>query len=143
MMEPGWEAKINPFYPAGMALGILGGFLYHLFCEGIHGATLGKLICGLRVISSSTRPCSMKASLIRGLGWFIDALVFGLVGYTSMSKTPLKQRYGDVWAKTVVVKTRSLPPSAKRQTGYFLIGLLLGIISIFLTAVLGLIIQII
>ena len=44
---------------------------------------------------------------MRSLGYYVDGLFFGLVGWTSMSRSPTKQRLGDKWAGTVVVHNRS------------------------------------
>lgn len=125
-LSPGWETRITGTSGAMFGLSFLGGFLYHWLCEGIHGATLGKLICGLRVMNQDGRASNMKGALIRGLGWFLDALFFGLIGYTSMQRSALNQRYGDVWGKTVVAKTRDISPGSRRSAGHFLLGLFLG-----------------
>ena len=104
-----WMEKIQGIDVVGFVLSILGAFGYHVLCEGIHGSTLGKLICKLQVLNRDGMPCDLKGSFIRGLAWHLDGLIFGLIGYISMQKSPLNQRYGDVWAKTVVVKAQDIP----------------------------------
>jgi uncharacterized RDD family membrane protein YckC len=111
---------------AGLGLSLLGGLLYHSLCEGIHGASLGKLICRLRVLQQDGRASSMKGALIRSLGWYVDGLFFGAVGYTSMEKSSLKQRYGDVWGKTIVIKSKDMPSPSARSPMLFIIGFFLG-----------------
>lgn len=141
VVAPGWEDRIQVTSGAGFGLSMLGGFLYHFLCEGIHGATLGKLICRIRVIGEGGNSSSMKPAFIRGLGWYIDALFFGIVAYSSMQKSPLKQRYGDVWGKTVVVKHKDVPGGAQRSTPLFLLGLFLGVTSWTLLLTLGVILK--
>lgn len=79
-------------------------FLYQTISEGVGGASIGKLICGLRVVQLDGRPCTAWGSLKRNLLYHVDALFCGLVGYLAMKETPLRQRFGDRWAGTVVVK---------------------------------------
>jgi uncharacterized RDD family membrane protein YckC len=110
----------------GFVLGNLGSSLYHIVAEGFSTVTIGKLICGLRVVQVDGRPASMKGALIRELGFFIDALFFGLIGYRSMQKGPLRQRYGDVWGKTVVVKASVFQPQPARGFGRMFAGILMG-----------------
>jgi hypothetical protein len=68
----------------------------------------------------------MKAALIRDLAYHIDALFFGLIGYTSMQAGPLNQRYGDVWGKTVVVKTSVFQAIDGRGEWQIIGGIALG-----------------
>ena len=110
----------------GVGLGILGVSLYHIVAEGFSTVTIGKLICGLRVVQVDGRPASMKGALIRELGYFVDALFFGLIGYLSMQKGPLRQRYGDVWGKTVVVKASVFQPQPARGFRRMFAGILMG-----------------
>jgi uncharacterized RDD family membrane protein YckC len=122
-----WAHRIREFSFASIGLSFLSTILYEFFCEGIHGATLGKLCCNLRVVSEDGQPCRFKGALIRSLAYLLDCQFFGAVGYTCMSKTPLNQRYGDKWGKTAVLKTNEIVPESQRGTGRFLLGLSLGL----------------
>ena len=93
--------------------GILGGVLYHWFAEGIGGTTVGKLLCGLNVVQLDGRRCSFIGVFKRGLAYLVDALFFGLIALESMKKSVLRQRHGDVWGKTVVVKKSVFLPNPK------------------------------
>lgn len=126
MIAPGWLEHIQDLTPGGIGLSILGSLAYHSFCEGIHGATLGKFCCGLRVMREDLQPPNLKGAIIRSLAFFIDGLFFGLPGYQSMSNSPLNQRYGDKWGKTVVVKVKEMPPESQATTGLFSLSLLAG-----------------
>jgi uncharacterized RDD family membrane protein YckC len=85
---------------------------YHTLSEGLGSTTLGKLMLGLRVRRSDLGPCTVGAALGRSLAYYIDSFFFGLVAYSSMSKSPRQQRLGDKWAHTVVVRSASLPAGA-------------------------------
>jgi uncharacterized RDD family membrane protein YckC len=109
-----------------LVFGNIGFLLYNVICEWLFGATLGKWIMGIRVVSFDGRACSFKQALIRSLALFVDLLFFGLIAYSSMVKSLTNQRYGDRWAKTVVIKKFQVPIGAKRGFLVFLIALLFG-----------------
>ena len=124
-----WQGLIQRYQEhrfTGFGLAILGATLYHTVAEGFSTVTIGKLICGLRVVQVDGRPASMKGALIRDLAYHLDALFLGLIGYASMKKGPLRQRYGDVWGKTVVVKASVFQPQPARGFGRMFAGILMG-----------------
>lgn len=86
--------------------------LYYPLLEGRFGATLGKKIMALRVVAFDLRPCGYRRASIRFLVRFVDANViipiFALFGFLSFQKTPLRQRWGDIAAKTIVVREEDL-----------------------------------
>lgn len=143
LLPDGWQHRIYGFTLTNLGFGLIGVILYHFFCEGIHGATLGKFCCGICVVTEDGKPSSLKGSLIRNLGYYIDALFFGLVGYESMKKSPINQRYGDKWGKTAVFKTKGISPESQRPPMHLIIGLLLGTGSWLMMTVLGLILKVI
>lgn len=105
---------------------ILGSLAYHTVCESVHGSTLGKLILSLVVIQEDGSPCRFKSALIRNLGYFVDSLFFGLIGYSAMKRTPQQQRYGDDWAHTIVCKRSQVAPDKLRSGGRFVLAFLLA-----------------
>ncbi len=121
-----WLEKIQTDSAASYFVGMLCAFLYHVCCEGIGGATPGKLILGLRVVQEDGRSCSFVGALKRDLAYHVDGLFFGLVGYNSMKKGPLQQRYGDKWGRTVVVQKKVFMPKPKPSVFRFLVGLFVG-----------------
>lgn len=128
MVRPGWQYRLHRFSLASVLFALMGSIAYHFFCEGIHGATLGKFLCGIRVVSEGEKPPTLRGAFLRTIAFYIDAIFFGIIGYTSMMKSPLNQRYGDLWAKTVVVKVSELPPEQEKTTQtHFLIGLVAGL----------------
>jgi uncharacterized RDD family membrane protein YckC len=96
------------------SVSLAGDVVYHTVCEWHGGATLGKAILGLRVRNEDFETCSFRGALVRTLAYFVDALFFGLVAYTAMSKSPGRQRYGDRWGHTVVVHASSLPRETRQ-----------------------------
>jgi uncharacterized RDD family membrane protein YckC len=141
IVAPGWQYRGQGFSATGFGLSLLGGILYHSASEGIHGASVGKLVCRLRVVSADGRPCDMKQALIRSLAYLWDAIFFGLVAYNCMQRSALKQRYGDVWAKTVVISSSYVPEESQRSIGRFFLGNCLGAACWIFLLVLGLILE--
>ncbi|HEY4414745.1 MAG TPA: RDD family protein [Verrucomicrobiae bacterium] len=137
-----WEHRIREFSFASIGLGLLGKILYEFFCEGIHGATLGKLCCKIRVVREDGTPSNLKGALIRSLAYYLDSQFFGAVGYTLMSKSPLNQRYGDKWGKTIVIKTNEIAPESQRTLRRFLLGLSLGTGCSAITVAIGLVLKV-
>jgi uncharacterized RDD family membrane protein YckC len=95
-------------FASTLAYSLLMSFSYHVFAEWLGGATVGKLLLGLRVRSVALGPCSFGGALLRHLAFFFDSILFGAVAFGSMRNSPTRQRLGDKWGKTVVVKARSL-----------------------------------
>ena len=106
--------------------GISGSLLYHFFAEGTGSTTLGKLICGLNVVQLDGRPCSYSGAFKRGVAYPVDALFFGWIAFESMRKTPLRQRHGDVWGKTVVVQKAVFLLNPKRPVWRIVAGVMVG-----------------
>lgn len=81
--------------------------LYHLACEvWMNGQTVGKKICGIRVVSENGGRPSLYQYLVRWVSRFTDftcTLAFGAAyGYMISRK---KQRPGDIAAGTLVIKS--------------------------------------
>jgi uncharacterized RDD family membrane protein YckC len=123
---------------------LLGSIAYEALCESIHGSTAGKILLSLVVVKEDGMPCTFKPALIRSLAYFIDGMVFGLVGYMAMNKSPQHQRHGDSWAGTVVCKRAQVKPenlhrasrfalalfcAAIADAGIFVLGLVLNMLS--------------
>jgi uncharacterized RDD family membrane protein YckC len=126
-IDASWQGRIPEGNTVTLFLaGLAGVIAYHTLCEWIHGATLGKLICRIRVVRQDGRPCGLSGALIRSIAYLLDSLFFGLIGYHSMEKTRLSQRNGDVWGRTAVIKTAQLPASSEKSPALFILGLFLG-----------------
>ena len=70
------------------------------------GQTLGKWICGVRVLRSTLRPCGLARSLLREILLVVDGVLMlcWVPGVISIVVTRQWQRIGDLLADTVVVE---------------------------------------
>ncbi len=98
---------------------LLGIFTYQVVLTGWHGSSIGKRLLGLVVLDLSGAPCTPSQVMKREILYLYDGLLFGLVAWFAMSKSPLNQRNGDTWADTVVVFRRSAPPASLRSGWLF------------------------
>ena len=126
IVEYGWLARVSRDRWLLVLASLVGGICYQTLCEGMCGASLGKVVCGLRVLSEDCSPCGLKQALIRSLAYYIDGLVFGVVGYFEMTKTRMEQRHGDRWAQTLVVRTSQVPEASKPTGFRFFLAIALG-----------------
>lgn len=91
-----------------LALGMLGlfaglQFVYYFLQEWLFGRTLGKRLIGLRVCRVDGSRITFLQALLRNLLRVFDAtFVLSIVGVAFMMITPLRQRLGDVAARTMV-----------------------------------------
>jgi uncharacterized RDD family membrane protein YckC len=127
--DAGWVGRVSRAKMTLFITSLVGNLLYHTICEGVDGATLGKRVCSLRVLSERLTACGLRPAFIRSLAYFLDAIAFGAVGYLEMQKTLMEQRHGDRWAKTIVVRRRQVPEQARRPPGRFWMALALGSVA--------------
>ena len=139
VVAAGWEGARRGLDLPLWGASVVGTLLYQSLTEGMSGASLGKLLCGLRVTSQTVQPIGFTQAFKRSLAFYWDGLFFGLVGYLSMKKSDLNQRYGDHWARTVVAKASDVPPEAKRGGGMFALAFTLGSVAKAICIALGLI----
>jgi hypothetical protein len=81
------------------------------------------------VVQENGTRCRLVPAVIRELGYFVDSIFFGLVGYFAMQKTYQEQRYGDQWAKTVVCKRSGVVPEQLRSDGRFILALMVAVMA--------------
>jgi uncharacterized RDD family membrane protein YckC len=82
---------------------------YPVICEvSPWGATLGKKVCGLRVMQPSGAPVAWSQAIVRNFLRVVDINppFFGIPGIVSCLSTARFQRLGDLAAGTVVVYER-------------------------------------
>jgi uncharacterized RDD family membrane protein YckC len=91
---------------SAFALFLVGGFLYHSLLEGLYGQTLGKKLCGIRVLKADFSRCGLTAGFLRNLLRIADAFFYHIVALISLAATFKWQRIGDLVAETVVVKEK-------------------------------------
>jgi len=120
-----WAQQLQELTTAVVVLSLCGSTLYAALSEWIGGATLGKLACGLRVMSEDFSPPTFRGTLIRSLALFVDGIFFGIVGLFAMHQSVLQQRYGDRWGRTIVVNVRAVPESG-RGAARVVVGMVVG-----------------
>src|SRR5688572_30008099 len=79
---------------------------YHMYFEVRHqGRSLGKRVCGLRVVDSRGLPITFQQSFVRNIVRVIDSapILYGLGGLVSMLD-PRRRRLGDLIADTLVIE---------------------------------------
>jgi uncharacterized RDD family membrane protein YckC len=82
-------------------------FSYLVLFEWLVNATPGKLLVGIRVRTEGGTRIGLGRSLGRNIARLVDALPYVipyLVGAVAISRSPTRQRLGDRWAGTVVVR---------------------------------------
>ncbi len=100
---PGWIGAIVTVLFAAVLWGAL-----FIVVQGVTGATIGKHICGLRVVTAEGHPADTRQSLVRSLAWIVDGFPYllPLTGYAAAFGDKRAQRLGDRWAGTFVVDRR-------------------------------------
>ncbi|HEV7627756.1 MAG TPA: RDD family protein, partial [Streptomyces sp.] len=92
-----------------------------------HGRSVGKLLCGLRVVREDGGPIRFRHALVRGaIGVIEIQLLFGVVACAASLVSARGRRLGDVFAGTLVVRERvpaasglSAPPAPVWLAGRF------------------------
>jgi len=80
-------------------------FLYFVVLEGAMGATVGKKLLKIKVVREDGSACGFGAAIVRNILRIIDALpFFYIIGIILIARSDKKQRLGDRFAKTVVIK---------------------------------------
>ena len=78
--------------------------LYFIVLEGAFGATIGKKLLRLRVVSSDGGRAGMKASLVRNVLRVVDSLpALNILGVVLILTSPERARFGDRVAGTRVI----------------------------------------
>ena len=80
------------------------GVGYYILCEAATGATLGKRMVGIRVVSEDGEHVTFGAAVVRNLLRLIDGLFLYLVGFVFALTSSRGQRLGDRAAHTIVVR---------------------------------------
>lgn len=134
-------ARLQHAGVVGFGFAILGSITYEAICESVHGSTLGKLILSMVVVQEDGSPCRAWPALTRSFAYLIDSLFFGLVGYSSMEKTPQQQRLGDQWAQTIVCKRTAVAQENLRGPGLFIVAMLFALMADAALAMIGLLLK--
>ncbi|MBI5524706.1 MAG: RDD family protein [Deltaproteobacteria bacterium] len=92
--------------PVGAAFAALVLLTNGLF-EWHFGVTPGKLVTGIRVRSIDGSPVRFWQAVVRNLARLVDGFVIFPANILTMTDSPLRQRLGDRWAGTTVVKRKA------------------------------------
>jgi len=95
----GFELTGVPFI-IGLAIGIG----YYVAFEALRGATVGKMVVGLRVVKADGSAIGWPESAIRNVLRIIDGLFFYLIAAIFVWTSEKRKRLGDRVAGTVVVR---------------------------------------
>jgi uncharacterized RDD family membrane protein YckC len=88
-------------------------WLYFAIFEAVRGATPGKKLLGLRVVTTSGRPIGVGAAILRNLLRVADVLPgWYFLGALVMTASPKFQRIGD-WAAGTLVVAKLRPLDAR------------------------------
>jgi uncharacterized RDD family membrane protein YckC len=80
-------------------------FLYGWLLEAACGATLGKILVGIRIVR--TAQCgALSACAVRNVLRIVDGLGFYLVGTAVAACSEVRQRIGDICAHTAVIEEK-------------------------------------
>ena len=122
-------ARLGHTGVAGFVFALLGSFAYHVVFTSVHGSTVGKIALSMVVVQEDGSPCTFKSAVIRELGYFVDAMFFGIIGYSAMKDDIKQQRHGDDWAHTIVCKRSLIPRDRLRGGDRFAIALVFALIA--------------
>ncbi|MFI5172831.1 MAG: RDD family protein, partial [Chitinophagales bacterium] len=85
---------------------ILMPLLYFVFFEGLWGATIGKLMTGLRVRRTDGRKINFGIAFLRHLGRILSSMLF-MLGFVLAFFDKHRQTLHDKIARTVVTKSNN------------------------------------
>jgi uncharacterized RDD family membrane protein YckC len=80
-------------------------FLYGWLLEAGCGATLGKILVGIRVVRT-TQCSALSASAVRNALRIVDGLGLYLVGTAVAACSDIRQRIGDICGRTAVIEEK-------------------------------------
>ena len=81
-------------------------FIYYVVLESIFAASVGKLVCRMRVVMADGSNATGLAVVVRNVIRVPEAIFFYIPSGISCAVSPRRQRLGDHAARTVVVRRR-------------------------------------
>ena len=78
------------------------GILNWVVLQGLTGYSAGKFLARVKVVTTDGSPPGMLKALIRTIPLLIEQ--WGIVGMFAVLRNPARQRFGDRWAGTYVVR---------------------------------------
>jgi len=77
--------------------------IYNTYFIGASGQTIGKLVCGLKVVQTSGEPVSYGQAFLRWVGYLVSSIFFYL-GYIWIAIDANRQGWHDKIADTCVIR---------------------------------------
>src|SRR5437868_1037927 len=90
-------------FALALLLSVLASLVNHVLLQGTTGATLGKMMLGLRVVDGSGLVCGVGRAIVRWLFLIVDQFFCFVVGLVTVLATHPHRRVGDMVAGTYVV----------------------------------------
>ncbi len=102
-----------------LAIGLtaLAGLVNQVLLQGMTGASVGKMMLGLRVVNGPGQVCGIGRAFVRWLFLIVDQAFCFLVGLITMLVTHPHRRVGDMVAGTYVVSTADVGRPVTPQAG--------------------------
>jgi uncharacterized RDD family membrane protein YckC len=127
LISEGWAQRLK----LGVGLKVFVSISSTLVSTGVMnrvcGASLGKVLLKQRIVRLDGQRPRFIDGVARELGLFVDLFFFAAVAYSVMKASPLRQRVGDKWADTVVVRADAVSPAARASPTELAAGLALGL----------------
>lgn len=115
--------KLGGYYAKAVPLGLLPGFLNYVVLQSITGASIGKLLIGLRVVRHDGGIAGFGWMTLRWLLLLVDGFCCYIVGIIMIASTKGHRRLGDMAAGTLVVDKhhvgRPLQVPGVTEDGYY------------------------
>jgi uncharacterized RDD family membrane protein YckC len=101
-----WASGSLAFAP----FAVLAGLLVLVVLQGLTGATVGKVLAGIRVVGPDGNPPGVLRALLRTVFLVVDAFpyVIPLLGWLVALGNSRHRRFGDYAAGTMVARRRAL-----------------------------------
>lgn len=76
---------------------------YFVWMNGAYGATVGKMVMGIRIVKENKAKINYSDAMLREIVSYLSFIVL-FIGYLVVIWDPKKQAWHDRLAKTVVIK---------------------------------------
>ncbi len=128
LVDTGWLERLKLSLGPRLAVSVSTTLASTAVMNRVSGTSVGKWLFRQRLVRiDGTRP-RLLDGVVRELGLYIDLLFFGAVGYVTMKDSPLRQRVGDKWANTVVVRADTVSLAGRASPTELVVGLSLGVV---------------
>jgi uncharacterized RDD family membrane protein YckC len=78
------------------------GTAYIVWMNGAYGATVGKMVMGIRIVKENKAKINYSDAMLREIASYLSFVVF-MIGYLVVIWDPKKQAWHDKIAKTIVI----------------------------------------